>query len=228
MRIAEIFSSNQGEGLLSGTPSVFVRTSGCNLRCWFCDTRYASWEPEGDDLSVEQIVEQVGRHPAQHVVLTGGEPMLFAELVPLTEQLEQQGRHITIETAGTLDLPVVCHLMSISPKLSNSTPDARELPGWAPRHEQTRERPAVIRRLLERYPHQLKFVIDRPEDVAEAVRYLCQFPGVAPERVLLMPQGTDPQQLAEIGRWLEPQCRELGVTYCPRRHIEWFGSLRGT
>src|SRR3569623_1543668 len=127
MRIAEIFASRQGEGLLTGTPSVFVRASGCNLRCWFCDTPYTSWEPEGDDRSVEEIVAEIERLKTaeiKHVVLTGGEPMLFAELIPLSQRLSTAGFHITVETAGTLDLPVTCDLMSISPKLANSTPTA--------------------------------------------------------------------------------------------------------
>src|SRR6266481_3606251 len=102
MRIAEIYSSRQGEGLLTGTPSVFIRASGCNLRCWFCDTPYASWVPEGEDLSVDEMLFRVEALGASHVVLTGGEPMLFAELIPLTAGLRRQGRHITIETAGTL------------------------------------------------------------------------------------------------------------------------------
>ena len=120
----------QGEGLLTGTPSVFVRASGCNLRCWFCDTPYASWTPEGEDLSVDEILAQVERHDCRHVVITGGEPMLFAELIPLTAALRAAGRHITIETAGTLYLPVQCDLMSISPKLANSTPPpARDAAG---------------------------------------------------------------------------------------------------
>ncbi len=122
VKIAELFRSQQGEGLLTGTPSVFVRASGCNLRCWFCDTPYTSWQPEGVDLSVEEILERVNEYDTPHVVITGGEPMLWAELVPLSAALARQGRHITIETAGTLDLPVACDLMSISPKLANSTP----------------------------------------------------------------------------------------------------------
>src|SRR5688500_7422646 len=112
MRIAEIYSSLQGEGLLTGTPSVFVRASGCNLRCWFCDTPYTSWEPEGEDRPVEEILEQVEqlrqRDDPRHAVITGGEPMLFAELIPLCDALHAAGLHITIETAGTLFLPVQC------------------------------------------------------------------------------------------------------------------------
>ena len=125
MRIAEIYRSIQGEGLLTGTPSVFVRASGCNLRCWYCDTPHASWEPAGSDLSVDEIVAEVEEWDPTHVVLTGGEPMLFAELLPLCEALQQRDKHLTVETAGTLFLPVACDLMSISPKLAGKWPVAR-------------------------------------------------------------------------------------------------------
>ena len=82
MKISELFYSIQGEGKLTGVPSVFVRASGCNLRCTWCDTPYASWEPEGENFSVAQIVERVIAFPARHVVLTGGEPMMMPEIVP--------------------------------------------------------------------------------------------------------------------------------------------------
>ena len=108
MKISEIYKSVQGEGLLTGTPSVFVRASGCNLRCWFCDTPYASWQPEGNDYAVDEIVAQIEEWDCRHVVLTGGEPMLFAELIPLAEQLRRRHWHITIETAGTL-IPACRH-----------------------------------------------------------------------------------------------------------------------
>jgi 7-carboxy-7-deazaguanine synthase len=228
VRIAEIFRSRQGEGLLTGTQSVFVRTSGCNLRCWFCDTPYTSWSPEGTDLSVEEILERVGEWDAQHVVITGGEPMLSAELIPLTAALARQGRHITIETAGTLDLPVICDLMSISPKLSNSTPSREEHPRWSVRHERSRYVPHVIRRLIRDYDYQLKFVIDRPEDCAEVERYLADFPEIERRRVLLMPQGTDATELAEKEFWLVRLCQASGTQFCPRKQIEWYGMMRGT
>ena len=107
IKISEIFNSVQGEGSLTGTPSIFVRTSGCNLRCWFCDTRYASWEPEGDSLTVEGILESVRRWPTGHVVITGGEPMIFEDLPELCRGLKTAGKHITIETAGTVDQDVL-------------------------------------------------------------------------------------------------------------------------
>ena len=83
MLISEIFHSLQGEGELAGVPSVFVRTAGCNLRCTWCDTPYSSWSPEGTQMGVAEIVAEVSRHPARHVVLTGGEPMLAPELPAL-------------------------------------------------------------------------------------------------------------------------------------------------
>src|SRR5690606_9472705 len=103
MLISEIFYSIQGEGLLTGVPSVFVRTSGCNLRCNWCDTPYASWKPEGTQMSVDEIVAAIKQHTAaRHVVLTGGEPMLAKELPELAAALKCDGYHLTIETAATI------------------------------------------------------------------------------------------------------------------------------
>lgn len=228
MRIAEIYLSIQGEGRLTGTASVFVRASGCNLRCWFCDTPYTSWLPEGEDLSVDEIVDRVCEHNCEHVVLTGGEPMLFAEMIPLCRQLKAAGLHITIETAGTLYLPLVCDLMSISPKRANSTPSVRRAGGWTRRHEQSRHAPAVIRRLVDEYDYQFKLVIDTPADCDDVAEYLAEFPEVPRNHVWLMPQGTDVEQLERVAQWLRSYCRENGFHYCPRKHIEWFGLVRGT
>ncbi len=228
MRVAEIYRSLQGEGQLTGTPSAFVRTSGCNLRCRFCDTPYASWQPEGDDLSVDAILEQLAAIDTAHVVLTGGEPMLLAELIPLCSGLRALDRHITIETAGTLYLPVECDLMSISPKLSNSTPTAAAAGPWAARHETARYAPAVVRRLVTRYEYQIKFVIDTPADCLEVADFLAAFPQIDRGRVLLMPQGIAADALSRTAEWLVPYCQTQGLQFCPRRQIEWFGLARGT
>ena len=228
MRIAEIFRSIQGEGFLTGTPSVFVRTSGCNLRCRFCDTPYAAWEAEGEELSVEQIVRRVTELAEEHVVLTGGEPMLFADLVGLSTEVRRLGRHVTIETAGTRHLPVACDLMSISPKLSNSTPGRADRPDWALRHERQRHAPEVVRRLVADYTCQFKFVVESLEDCREVERYLAGLPEIDRGRVMLMPEGTDAAVLADRARWLVPYCAEHGLVYCPRRQIEWFGPRRAT
>lgn len=228
MQIAEIYRSLQGEGLLTGTASTFIRVSGCNLRCWFCDTPYASWLPEGTDWPLEEIVTEVEQLAAQHVVVTGGEPMLYAELIPLCQRLKAAGRHITIETAGTLYLPVQCDLMSISPKLANSTPPLSRAGKWSERHDRSRHAPDVIRRLTNEYVWQLKFVVDALDDCQEVERYLDQFWHLDRSRVLLMPQGTDLAGLRAKEEWLIPYCREHGLVFCPRKHIEWFGAVRGT
>jgi 7-carboxy-7-deazaguanine synthase len=228
MRIAEIYRSVQGEGFLTGVPSVFVRASGCNLRCWFCDTPYTSWQPEGRDMSTDEITAQVEEWETGHVVVTGGEPMLFAELIPLCARLRAAGRHVSIETAGTLYLPVECDLISISPKFASSAPSAESHPRWHRRHERERHRPDVIRRLLAEYDYQMKFVIDSPEDLGSVQSYLTEFPEISRERVLLMPQGADREQLESRSTWLRPYCQAEGLVFCPRKQIEWFGPVRGT
>lgn len=227
MKIAEIYSSIQGEGFLTGVNSVFLRASGCNLRCKFCDTPFTSWQPEGDDLSVDDVIAQVTAFSVKHIVITGGEPMLFAELVPVCQRLHELGHHLTIETAGTLFLPVVCDLMSISPKMSNSTP-ADAAGAWRQRHEQTRYAPDIIRQLIREFDYQLKFVIRDPQDCEEVTEYLCAIDGIDRKNVFMMPEGTEVDQLNRIEEWLLPFCNKHGLQYCPRKHIEWFGNQRGT
>ncbi|MCA9051940.1 MAG: 7-carboxy-7-deazaguanine synthase QueE, partial [Planctomycetaceae bacterium] len=101
MFISEIYESFQGEGPFAETPSLFIRTSGCNLRCWFCDTPFTSWNPEGEQVSLEQLAERIRSSSVPHVVITGGEPMLAAQLTELTDAARSAGKVITIETAGT-------------------------------------------------------------------------------------------------------------------------------
>ena len=228
MKIAEIYRSIQGEGILTGTESVFIRTSGCNLRCWFCDTPYASWQPEGDDLSVSEIMNRLSTWDCRHVVLTGGEPMLFAEMIPLCNRLRSENYHITIETAGTLYLPVECDLMSISPKTSNSAPDVADHPRWHRRHEHTRFAPHVIRQLSSEFHCQFKFVVDHADDLQEIEEYLRQFPDLTNNQIYLMPQGRSQEELKQTEAWLLPLCDNHGFNYCPRRQIEWFGAVKGT
>ncbi len=226
MRISEIFYSIQGEGILAGTPSVFVRTSGCNLRCAWCDTPYTSWEPEGEDLAVGRIVSAVREYPARHVVVTGGEPMIAPDIVPLTEALQGLGLHITVETAGTVYAPVACRLMSISPKTSNSTPRDRDGGRWAAQHDRLRIQPEVLQRLMSDYEHQLKFVVERPEDMPEILALVRQL-AADRGRVVLMPEGTDAAVLRERGAWLARICMREGFRYSGRLHIELWGNRRG-
>jgi 7-carboxy-7-deazaguanine synthase len=138
------------------------------------------------------------------------------------------GRHITIETAGTLYLPVACDLMSISPKFASSAPSPISHPRWHRRHERERHRPEVVARMVAEYEYQLKFVIDTPADLDEVSNYLRDIPQISRRRVWLMPQGTEQQQLDARATWLRPYCDAEGFVFCPRKQIEWYGPVRGT
>ena len=206
-----------------GVPSVFVRTSGCNLRCTWCDTPYTSWQPEGEERSISSIVDEVDGYGAQHVVITGGEPMIAPEIEELTERLTQ---HITIETAGTVEADVRCDLMSISPKLANSTPRTRDNGRWADQHERLRYQPEILRRLIQRYPYQLKFVITEPGDLQQVNAMLPEI-GASRDCVVLMAEGLDAEILAERGRWLAEIAKQEGFRMTPRMHIDLWGNRRG-
>jgi len=226
LRIAEIFTSVQGEGSWIGVPSTFVRLSGCNLRCRWCDTPYASWKPEGPTRSVEDLLSELTASAVDHVVITGGEPMIFDDLEPLAKGLRDAGKTITIETAGTVFRSVACDLMSISPKLANSTPDG----DWHDRHESTRRQPGVLRQLISRYDYQLKFVVD-PEvgtDVLEIEALLAELGAVDPHRVLLMPEGISSEDLWRRAKLLVPICIERNWRLTSRMHVDLFGNRRGT
>jgi 7-carboxy-7-deazaguanine synthase len=222
LRIAELFYSIQGEGSLVGVPSFFIRTSGCNLRCSWCDTPYTSWQPEGVEMPLDRILDEVRAHPTRHVVVTGGEPMIASDILPLTEKLRDAGLHITIETAGTVFHPVACDLMSISPKLANSTPEGV----FAAQHERVRIQTPVLAALIARYDYQLKFVIETPTDVGEA-RDLVNSLAADPGRVILMPEGTDSERLRERAIWLAEICKEEGYRFSPRLHVDLYGNRRG-
>ncbi len=227
LRIAETFASLQGEGGLSGVPSFFIRTTGCNLRCEWCDTPYTSWEPEGEWQRVDELVEAVPSG-MRHVVVTGGEPMLWSSLPALTAALRARGCHVTIETAGTIYQDLTCDLMSVSPKLSNSDPGPARSASVREDHRTSRIDRDVLRRLIDGFFCQLKFVVAEPSDLGEIEAVLAELPAVAPATVMLMPLGTTREELAARGPWLAALCRERGFRFSPRLHIELWGDRRGT
>ena len=228
LRIAETFVSIQGEGIWVGTPSMFIRVSGCNLRCVWCDTPYASWKPEGPTRTVGDLLREVEEAGVEHVVLTGGEPMLFDPIVDLATALKANGHTITIETAGTVHRDLPCGLMSISPKLTNSIPV--DDPQWKDRHDATRLDFDVLRALTANYAFQLKFVVNPEEgdDMSEIRAILSQLPSASPTNVLLMAEGTDSETLHRRQRMLVETCIKEGWKMTPRLHVDIFGNRRGT
>lgn len=227
MNISEIFFSVQGEGRLAGVPSVFIRTNGCNLRCTWCDTPYTSWHPQGDEIMLGPLLANVRKHWCGHVVITGGEPMLAPELQELCEAIRGIEHHITIETNGTIFKPLACDLMSISPKLANSTPPKKGKGAkFSDHHEELRYQPEVIRQLIGAYDYQLKFVVKEQTDLEE-VKQIVDEVGADSGRVLLMPEGTRPKELQQRSQWIVEACKYYRYRFSPRLHVHIWGNKRG-
>lgn len=232
--VAETFVSVQGEGKLTGVPSWFVRLSGCNLRCAWCDTPYASWSPEKTPRSVDELLAEARGSRVAHAVVTGGEPLLFGGAVELCRRLrDEASMHVTIETAGTVDPGAPCDLLSVSPKLSTSSPDPVRFPREHAMHESRRENLPALRSLVARQREhgrdlQAKFVATAPSDLAEIEALVARIGGLCPSDILLMPEGRTVEELASRRAWVASACVERGWRYCHRLHIELFGNRRGT
>ena len=229
MRINEIFYSLQGEGFLAGIPSMFVRLAGCSLRCRWCDTKYAWDETAGMHYSIAKVIQTVqqarlrsrpGSYPpsaGKFVVITGGEPMINTDLPELVQKLKTCDKHITIETAGIAFIPALpCDLMSISPKLSNSTPDEAEL---AAVHEDSRLDTAVLSELIDNYEYQLKFVVDSQDDLLEIQETLEEIGNVDLGKVMLMPLAKTRDELLVKSPMVADMCKSTGFAFCQRLQI---------
>lgn len=217
MRVSEIFYSLQGEGTLAGTPSAFVRLAGCPLRCRWCDTKYAWDQSAAIHYSIERIVHAVGNWSCKFVVITGGEPMVDSDLPTLAERLKAEQKHITIETAGIAFVPdMKCDLMSISPKLSNSTPQDPKL---AAVHEASRLDIAVIAELIDNYKYQLKFVVDSPPDLQEIQQTIEEIGRVDLENVILMPQAQTTDELLAKSPMVAEMCKQTGFSFGQRLQV---------
>lgn len=229
MRISETFYSIQGEGTLTGLPSVFIRTAGCNLRCRWCDSAYAARRARGRERTVESLVEEAAGYPTRFCVLTGGEPMLARGIHDLAQRLVDGGRHVTIETAATVPPGgIACSLASLSPKLKNAAPGSDVPEAARRRHEALRRQPDVIREWIDRYEYQLKFVVCSGSDVAEVIDLLETLNrSVAPERVLLMPEGVDAACFSAVTEDVIAACKAHGFRYCDRLHVRLYGHERG-
>src|SRR4030042_1901402 len=214
MIINEICYSLQGEGFLAGVPSVFGRLAGCPLRCKWCDTKYAWDENAGKDCSVEEIIQKVQEGKSRFIVITGGEPMVNPGLPGLVRKLKDLDKHITIETAGITFIPnLPCDLMSISPKLSNA----------GARPEET-----VLRKLIDNYKYQMKFVVDPQEDLAEIQQTIRIIGNVDSDRVMLMPQAATREELLAKSPMVAEMCKQGGFAFCQRLQVLLWDNKRGT
>jgi len=216
MVVNEIFHSIQGEGLLAGTPSVFIRLAGCPLQCEWCDTKYAWDANAGEELPIPEVINKIDQWPCRYVVITGGEPMLNPQLPDLAKALKERNKHITIETSGIKFIAgLACDLMSVSPKTSNS--GQKKVPDTF----------FVVKQLIEHYPYQLKFVVDSPDDLPEIQQAVKQISGVSAEKVMLMPQAKTRDELIAKSPMVAQLCREAGYVFCQRLHILLYDGVRG-
>ncbi|KAB1194069.1 radical SAM protein [Haloferax sp. MBLA0076] len=229
--INELFASLQGEGKLAGVPSTFVRTSGCNLRCWFCDSYHTSWEPTHAWMGVEEVVAEVDALAPEHVVVTGGEPLVHDETATLLSELADD-YHLTVETNGTLETDAPVDLASISPKLASSTPTPENAPTdtdpgvWTDKHESARIDLDSLASLVDHADDfQLKFVVTGRDDLPEIESLVDDVRGVTTREVrdsdvLLMPEGQTRDALARTRTDVADLAAEFGYRYTPRLHVD--------
>jgi organic radical activating enzyme len=236
---AEVFASLQGEGASIGRPSVFVRLSRCNLACVWCDTAY-TWRFAGDNrphrddrafergtnqlmMTVDDVAARIAAFGVPRVVITGGEPLLQAPaLARLVTLLRERiaPLHVEIETNGTVAPPPALDALidqyNVSPKLAHSgNPAALAL--IAERLAEWASNPRAL----------FKFVIANPADVDE-VRALADRYAIVPERLFVMPEGTDSATLRARSGWLAAAAMQAGWRFTDRLHIHLYGDTRGT
>ena len=234
----EIFASLQGEGPSLGRPSIFVRLSRCNLACVWCDTAY-TWHFAGDNrphrsgmtferkanqvtLDENDVADRILALDGDRLVVTGGEPLLQATALDCVIERLKASRdfHVEIETNGTVAVPPSLDTRidqyNVSPKLAHSgnPADLALIP------ERLREWAANPRAFF-------KFVVADEADARAALALARQYE-VPPDRLFLMPEGTDSETLHARARWLVPLCQDAGVRYTDRLHIHAFGDTRGT
>ena len=252
--IIEVFTSIQGEGRYVGEPSIFIRLSGCNLRCCFkdtiCDTSYSSFHPEKGHLNIDDVFKEITDNPnVRSIVITGGEPMLYREgiedLIGYIEMVMQEDYFVTVETNGTQGPcnDTLIDFYSISPKLSTSVPIPGKIykgPNGAEykfteeackQYNKERYNPAATAALMDMADFQLKFVYSGPESIDSIMGFLRDLDELGarfePGDIMLMPEGTTPEQLDRVSRDAAAVCIERGYHFSDRLHIRIWGDKRG-
>ncbi len=226
MRVSEIFNSVQGEGPNTGKPAVFLRMALCNLTCEWCDTRYTwdwkhyEYDKEVKEMTIEQVKAEVVKYGVNHLVLTGGEPMLQQnEVLPLLASLKGIGFYIEVETNGTVvprkEMVEIVDQWNVSPKLENS--------GNSKAHREKGESYRFFNQLDNSY---FKYVISNPQDLNEVQALALRYE-ITKKKIILMPEARTKEQLQETTKWLQNLSKQMHYSFSTRLHIELWGNLRG-
>ncbi|UCF08444.1 MAG: radical SAM protein [Thermoplasmata archaeon] len=208
MKINEIFHSIQGEGVYIGVPTTFIRTAGCNLRCEWCDTKYAY--EEGEEMTISDIVMKVKEHPTIHVCMTGGEPLLQEDTVKLIQRLCAEGYQVSLETNGSQKIEELPCLESLLVNLDIKCPSSGM-------HEKMDY--ANIELLGPN--DQLKFIIGDEQDYAYAKDVMAKYKPIC--NIIMMPVGG--RELKKLAQWVLAD--GLNVRVLPQLHKLIWDEKRG-
>ena len=232
MYLSEIFNSIQGEGKNAGTPAIFIRFSGCNLKCPDCDTKYHT---EGKEYSIAQVLDYCNKHKEKihRIVFTGGEPLLFQEdikqiiigLKPFGgRNYSYKNWSFEIETNGTLSPDTLDS--EFSNKWSSINIDYNVSPKLTFFNNQNKRDYSVLSKLSLFHNSTFKFVISRPEDLDE-INEIKEKAGIADERIYIMPRGYTEEDVKKNSRIAVDLCLKSGYKYSPRLHIMIWGNKKG-
>jgi organic radical activating enzyme len=216
-RVSEVFHSLQGEGPAAGTPAHFVRLQGCDVGCRWCDTKY-SWDARGGEALASGALWARARAlgSSDLLVVTGGEPLQHPRIAELLAEGLDRWLRVEVETSG-LEPPPLRHPRlhwNVSPKLPSATPRSHDT--WRHARAWSAEPNATF-----------KIVVGDPPDPDDALR-LIEAHGLAPARVMLMPEGMTEERLRARARTLAELCRRHGFRLSPRLHVWLWGARRGT
>lgn len=222
MRVVELFSSLIGEGTNTGRPAIFLRLAFCNLNCKWCDQKDARSVKAGKERTSEEIIEEILRYNVNHLVITGGEPLVQTrQIMDLLYKLKRQNKDmfIEIETNGTImpeySLRTLVHQWDVSPKLSNS--------GNAEIQETTFEAYNSFSGFNNAY---FKFVIKNQTDIQEALD-LCELFNIPRDRVMFMPECRTKRGLSNRLPWLAKMCIRYDIMLSNRLQVQIWGQKRG-
>lgn len=210
MQVSEIFYTLQGEGANIGKPAIFLRLSGCHLRCVWCDSKFTWDMKSGKQMSTDNIIKKIKKYPCKHLVITGGEPLIQQNTLKELLQKLKPEYFVEMETSGSLQSMIHEYIdqYNCSPKLSNSKNK---------------------RLVLEKFPAEktyYKFVVDSQKDLKE-IKALIKKHDLDCEKIILMPQGINKSELAKKSQWLAEICKKENLRFTPRLHIDLWGYKRG-